>query len=260
MENKAFGGGARICLCTLIVAFSLAGCAPRQAAPSASPSTGPWTPRTLDCRALDQSPVVDANERVVLDGFSVLPPTGPNWCVEVVYGRRGVVFFTSPLINRRLERQPSLAEAVHTFEAHAQLYSARGRSIGSLAELQAFARDWADAVFAFDLSDPTTLLTVRAPRHILLRSSITTDRSLGTDCVRISAEQEERDNPRSPTGVFIALIPELLLCLHPHAPGVLVNIGYSERYPQGHEPHPPLVETLKPQLGPFMRSLQFTPI
>ena len=52
------------------------------------PAAEASAPRTSDCRELGRSQVMNAGGRVVLDGLSILPPAGPNWCIQAQDARR----------------------------------------------------------------------------------------------------------------------------------------------------------------------------
>ena len=213
-----------------------------------------WTPQTFDCWKLDLRP--PPSGRIALEGFSILAPRGPKWCLFKQDGRL-ILFTAFSFLGVRLEQPPLRDELAHTFEAQAERAVVKERRVDTPAALLAFAQDWVKAGFAIEPGNPLVLRTQPDPRFSMRISSVAAEKVQGADCVRYSGVEEEANNPRSPTGAFTIEVPDGLLCLIPGVPAGLAWIGYSERYPKGLDPRPRVAETLKTQITDFMQSLKF---
>jgi hypothetical protein len=71
--------------------------------------------------------------------------------------------------------------------------------------------------------------------------------------------QEQRNHPQH-RGQVLVLRNHGLFCRHPFVPQRVILVDYSERYLQAQAPAPPLAESLKGEVEPFVRSLEvFSP-
>ena len=202
----------------------------------------PFTPRTVNCGRL--TPVPNPSGRIELPtlGVSIVPPQANRWCMSPM-AADVFSFGTHPLMGKYLEAAPTAAEAAHT-----------------LGILVMSAPPPKDA----KLDTPEELLAVA--QHMLggsgrfrtVESRVVQDASLGADCITFDAILEERDNPRAPGLVLQVISRQNHLCRHPYARSpTLVLWGASERYVQGTVSPPSLVDALKAEWEPSVRSVQF---
>ena len=176
----------------------------------------------------------DLSRRVELAGVSVVPPPGPEWRpgprgrTYASWGRRAPADSTRTLVLTALVERIQIGGAVlgpvRTVEELERVERRRLRSQG---------------------------------RYVTIESRIRPDRSLGAECVRVDAVQEQRDNPRFP-GMTMALSLHSIDCLHPLGPGYVVALGYSEGYAR--EPQERAVETLQALGEAFIQSATFTAV
>lgn len=208
---------------------------------SACAST-PFTPRTLNCGRL--TPVPNPSGRIELPslGVSIVPPQANGWCMSPM-AADVFSFGTHPLMGKYLEKAPTPAEAAHT-----------------LGILVMSAPPPQDA----KLDTPEDLLAVAqrmlggSERFRTVESRIVQDPSQGAGCITFDAILEERGNPRAPGLVLQVVSRQNHLCRHPYTRSpILVLWGASERYVQGTVSPPSMVDTLKPDWEPSVRSLQF---
>jgi hypothetical protein len=216
---------------------------------------------SVGCADIGFATVSDPSERVELRGFSVLPPTGPHWCLAA-RGETGVAYGKNAFGGRILQAVPSLEEQIHTFVAMAYVAEVDGPRPADAEALRAFVETWLRSGGLSQVQDPsgTTVMSdkpVAATRFTVVQASVAVDSSLGASCVRASSLVEERDNPRARGAVLILEEPDNYVCLHPTSPRELIVFGYSERYIKGRHPGPRFVETLKPEVEPFIGGIRF---
>ena len=200
------------------------------------------------------TPVGDSNQRVVAQGFSVLPPAGANWCIRRT-DTRAVVFYKNLFGGRVLTGRPRREEIAHTFAAHARLVGIDGPQPANAGELKAFVERWLRGGPGMR---GRQLRVVANPRIKLLEAKAAVVTVAGASCVRYRWVAEERDNPRARGMVLVTVEPESLLCFHPHKAGLFFLVSYSERFPRHERPQPLLVESLQPELKPLLGSVKFT--
>ena len=205
-------------------------------------STG-FTPRTLDCGRL--APVPNPSGRIELAslGVSIIPPQADRWCMSPL-GSDFFTFNTHPLMGKYLDTAPTPAEMAHTV----------GILVTSGAPPKDAKLDAPEDLVAF----AQRMMLGDSRRFRIVESTAVRDSSLGADCIRFDSTLEERDNPRAPGAVLVLVNRENHLCRHPYARSpMLVLFGASERYVQGTDNQPLLLDTLKTQWEPSVRSVQF---
>ena len=176
-------------------------------------------------------------------GVSVVPPQGGGWCMSPL-GTALFTFSTHRLMGKYLESAPSQAEQAHTMglliTAGPPPTDAR---LESPEDLAAFAQ-------RLMVSDPR--------RFRILEFKAVQDSSRGADCIRFDSIVEERNNPGAPGAILVIVNRENYLCRQPYvSPPSLVLFGASERYVQGTVRPPLLLDTLKTQWEPSIRSVEF---
>jgi hypothetical protein len=153
--------------------------------------------------------VTDSATPMMANGFSLMPPKGDYWFQMDNLGSQKVIFFkTTP---DDFKQTKSLVLSAETLSA-TKKNDIRSPD-GLKAEVDANVRQ-------------------PVPRHRLVayQSESYRDEIRGTDCVRVSATNEERDNPNYPGKVFF-ISGKMSFCRHPLAPEMVVLVGYSERRP-----------------------------
>ena len=230
----------RISACLLVSAWFMiaAGCA----------SSRPATPISVTCQSLRMASANQA-ERVVFPsgGYSIQPPQGDRWCVGAS-GPRGTTFMSHPLFGKLLDKRPSEAEIRH--------------SIGLLVVADEVPTDNRIETEADMIAFIEQRFLGKRPgsRFTLAESKFVSDSSLGAECIRFDAVVEERDNPDARGLVLIGVLRDNFLCRHPKArTPTLVIISTSERYVQGTIATPLLIDSLRSEWEPSVRSLQFMP-
>lgn len=153
--------------------------------------------------------VDDADQPVVRRGYSILPPGGGQWVMQTN---------TPPEVAVFGKADRALARNKGSLVLSALGMQARRHDIatgdGLLAEVRDFVRGPGGG-----------RITVVSEAFELYR-----DDALATDCVRVAAAFEERDNPRLP-GEVLAMPMWGTACRHPQIKGYLVMVTYSERRP-----------------------------
>jgi hypothetical protein len=147
-------------------------------------------------------------------------------------------------MGKRLETAPALPEQAHTF-AIALLAGPppKGVKLDTPDDLVAAAH----RVMVGEKG------TIR-----IVESSSARDTSLGAECIRFDSILEERDNPRVRGAVLVIVNRDNYVCRHPHSSTpTLLLFGASERYIRGTVSPPLLLDTLRPQWEPTVRSVQF---
>ena len=187
----------------------------------------------VGCVAPRFIPVADVTQRLDFHGFSILPPQGKDWYVVEKDPR--AVAFRKKLMER--PRQPE--DLNHTFAALAGAVDLKQPTFDSPTELREFVERSLQGEGRFSL----------------IESRVVLDGSLGFDCMRYDAIQEERGNPRA-AGFVLVITMHGLFCPHPYAPGLIVHVHYSERRVQGDRAL--FDEALRREVEPFLRSVVFT--
>lgn len=219
----------------LMLGFLTAGCA----------STRP--PVTVDCQSLRMVPSPTQRVEFRSWGYSLVPPQGEGWCIQSS-GARGTVFYNHPLMGKVLETRPSDAELRHTFA-----FSAAADEVPPGAKVDT-------PTDMFTVVQQRILGVVPGSRFTLVESKFVPDSSLGADCIRFDATVEERDNPGARGVVLVGVMRDNFLCRHPSArTPTIVLISASERFAQGTVSGPLLIDTLRSQWEPAVRSVQFMP-
>ncbi|MBI5048757.1 MAG: ankyrin repeat domain-containing protein [Deltaproteobacteria bacterium] len=198
------------------------------------------------------TPVANPMQRLELQGFSFLPPTGENW------------FIVSPSHpSHPVETLlPAVAQGLVIAKKHRESPPTRPEDAQTIFAFVATAPRFNELTL-----NPTEYLQNKAQerekqykeetktgrfRPVDFKASI--DSSLGTNCLRIDSIIEDHGVPQFPGSVFI-ISDHRFLCPHPDFPILTVTIGYSQRYLQGGQHLP--VET---EIAPFFKSLMVTPI
>lgn len=205
----------------------------------------PLTLVTAGCVGLGPSVsprlVTHPDQRIVLRGFSVLPPRGPDWSVvpELIGqlvrapGAYGVVF-----VKRLRDRPPATPEEAQTVLAI--VIATTAPSPGPEGVLDEAMRRRREEVASSRFGGGT--LTARPSAWA------------GAVCRRYEFSTEDHGNLRFPDAVFI-VAGQGLLCAHPQEPTLVIDAHVSQRTLRGLRPRP-----LAAEVDPFLNSLAFTRI
>jgi YVTN family beta-propeller protein len=188
-------------------------------------------------RAATPAPSGEQDKRIVLDGFSVVPPRGPDWTVapSAAAEENQVIVFGK----RLRERPPATAAEARSAAAMALVLDFRDRGPRTAEDLQR----WSERAAA-----------ELPPRQRLVASTSEPDSTVpDATCVRYAVTTEERGVTQFPDAVFVSTTRGLR-CLHPRWPRYAVDLAQSQRYLSGLAPLP-----LDDELRGFMQGLRFTP-
>ena len=177
------------------------------------------------------TPISDSSQRYQFLGYSVLPPKGYGWYLLTPSGPElpGGVF----------AKQTSVP--THTIRAIVSLLDMEGKRFSSPEEFGQFAEQ--------EFRDNTS-----PSRFKILELKHVQDKRLGEYCVRVDALAEDHGVPGFAGSVFYMETHDLF-CIHPDDPDRGVQMSYSQRAASKSD-----FIKLKPEVEPFMQSLQFTAI
>lgn len=197
-------------------------------------------PRTVGCPQ-PKKPVEDSNLRHDLGLYSVLPPSGASWCVEVK--RNTISFFRNEFMGRVLDRPPPRHEVGHSFMAIAR--AMRGpRALADRIDLQRVVFEINRKSIEHDRDK--TLIVLRV---------VETDEVEG-ECVKFTLANETRVR----TGIVGTFIFRAIgyACIHPLERSVIVEWSVSERHLRDDPAfRPPLLDRLQPDYAQFLKSVRF---
>lgn len=214
-------------------------------------------PLKFDCSTLNQQAVLYIDEPIEFDGFSVMPPSSGEWCVE--QDTRGINYVSHPFFETVLQSPPDPDHVINTFALGAQRLKLRQEDVEDAIDLRAFVQKWIDNgnMIHSEGGEPFVSLS-RGDRFRSVRSSVWTDTNHGADCVRFEFLIEETDNPRAP-GKVLLQHGVGLVCHHPPSSDALTILMFSERHPVGNQADANLFDKLRRQNAePFFTSLKFT--
>jgi hypothetical protein len=222
-----------------------------------------FTPVPLNCSMLDSFPVTNLDKRIEASatGFSVLAPQGENWCVKFL-ASGGLSFVKAPASlpvfgkpSSPDELLPMALQAVR-FTGLAVDFPDFGFSTGSPEQLKVAVDEM---ISTHIFSQFTAGISTAERRYQLLESHSAVDRSLGASCVRFDAKVEARGLKASPGIVVVLNFINNLICAHPQPPSSkspLIWISFVEAYREGEQS---AADTVRPEVDPFLQSLQFMP-
>lgn len=175
---------------------------------------------------LQALPIIDSTAVYELEGYSVLPPQGKNWF--------------------ELQRDKQQALFGKKVESHTHSFVATATS-GQVAEKFEKAEQFQEYVDKMRVAD------IDPTRYKLIEFNSGFDPSFPAWCVKYHAKTEDRGAPYA-MGRALLLEHFGVTCLHPTLPGLVIDVGYSERGRPAE-----ISAELRAEGEGFMRSLKFTP-
>jgi YVTN family beta-propeller protein len=183
-------------------------------------------------------PVGDPAQRFELEGFSVLPPSGPAWFVLSPTSSPAGVQYSA----LALEKRPGGERSGQSVIASASTW-----------DLGAEASDGAPAAFQARVEQELAGVAARrAPGGRVIASSVAPLRDAGQDCLEYDWQAEGPPASGS-AGVEFLLRAHGQLCRHPRWPRYAIEVGYVQRHPRNELP-----AEVAGELRPFLTSLAFS--
>lgn len=176
------------------------------------------------------SPHSASSERIHLNGFSIIPPSGRGWVRKDDPNKLENVF--------EVKFGKMTGDSIYIL--HAELFDSGGIALQNTNEMIAYLK--------------TTPRMQPNPRQKRLKFTITADMTLGNGCVRFDDDSEDTQDPARPDLVF-EIDSHGYFCVHPKAQGVFAVVEYTRTTPKG-TPH--AGETAEGEN--FIKSLQFTQV
>ena len=202
----------------------------------------------ITCEDFGWKPVLHA-DRIWLKEFSVVPPTGDDWCT----GERDAssIVIRKNTLNGKTEDEVTLEDRAHTFYVFVELYGA-GKHNGQriLPHRISAEQQCSDCSQPYQVQLP--LPTVSGSS--LVASGVRRDDSLGLECMQYFQHFNESGSRIFPNKVLRSE-HQSYVCVSPNLKGDLIHIGYSERFIIDRPPDPRLMEFLKPKTDAFISSI-----
>lgn len=176
-------------------------------------------------------PIDDANERLVFNGFSVLPPAGTGWNWVGRSGQDKSRFYDTTFVKQDGDR---------TYVTRVILADAEGKDYSDLDGLMGWLK--------------TSAMLREGPRQRGITYDLKKGDTLDAPCVRYDFDAVDT-RPANRPGMVFDLDGHGLYCPHPLDAGVMVQIGYSRRSPQGQSYVAGLDEGER-----FLSSVRFLPV
>jgi hypothetical protein len=183
--------------------------------------------------------VSDADRRVMLRGFSVLPPRGSDW-------------FEVPAMSAELHRVAGTygVAFVKGFRSQPPATPAEAQAVVAMVIATTVAPAPPDALL--DEAISRRRAGVGHGRFGPGALDAVAERWAGAACRRYEFSLEDHGHPRFPEAVYV-LSGRGRLCTHPHDTGLVVDAHFSQRTLRGLAPAP-----VSAEVQPFLDSLAFT--
>jgi len=219
-----------------------------------------FEPHTLSCFDFHEDSVKDTSKREEAKSFSVLPPSGDDWCI-VRPGANSITFSTNRFIGQ-YTTQPLSKEvfASQTFIIMANTLKAKDVDISSSTAIEEFIEKWHRVGAVTQSDDKGGWYVEFAPkkgssRFNLIKVETEVDDSYNADCVRYKTISEESNNPSFPDWVF-RMKNFAVVCRHPQSDNQLIHVMYSERRRDSYENNE-LSKKISAEAEHTIRSLEF---
>ena len=170
-------------------------------------------------------PITDATAVYELEGYSVLPPQGNNW------------------FELRRDKQRALFGKKIESRTHSFVATATSSLINEKFEKSGQFQEYIDRMRIADV-DPA--------RYKIVEYNSGFDSSFPAWCVKYRVKTADRGAPYAPGGALL-LEHFGVTCLHPTLPGLVIDVGYSERGRPAE-----ISAEMRAEGEGFMRSLKFT--
>jgi hypothetical protein len=197
-----------------------------------------FKPHTLSCLDFRVDEIQDTNKREEAKSFSVLPPSGDDWCIDRP-GVNGIIFSTNRFIGQYTAQPPAkefLGE--QSFIVMANTIKTKDFDVSSPDGIKNFIEKWhRGAVTRSDEEGGwhVEFTPSNEPnRFRLIDIETEIDDSYNADCVRYKAITEESNNPSFPDWGLRSK-NFAVVCRHPQSDNQLIHVMYSERGRKGYE-------------------------
>jgi hypothetical protein len=200
------------------------------------------------CEEFGWEPVLHA-DRIWLKEFSVVPPTGDDWCTGGPEASSIVI--RKNTLNGKTEDEITFEDRAHTFYVFAELYGAGEHDDQRIVSHRISAGQRCSGC---SQRRRVMLPLSTVSRSLLVASGAWRDDSLGLECVHYIQHFDESGSRLFPDKV-LRIEHRSYVCVSPNLKGDLIHIGYSERFAKDRPPDPPLMEFLKPQADAFTSSI-----
>ena len=202
----------------------------------------------ITCKDFGWEPVLQA-DRIWLKEFSVVPPTGDDWCT----GERDAssIVIRKNTLSGKTEDEVTLEDRAHTFYVFVELYGAGKHDNQRFVPHRISAGQRCS-----DCSQPSRALLPlpAALESSLVASGVRRDDSLGLECMQYFQHFNESGSRIFPDKVLRSE-HQSYVCVSPNLKKDLIHIGYSERFIIDRPPDPRLMEFLKPKADAFISSI-----
>lgn len=212
----------------LIVSFSL----------TISGCVTTFQPQTLTCsNFLGGTSVTDTNLRKESRYFSVLPPSGSNWCVKHQSANQ-IYFITGKHVGKFVETYPSHEERLPFYLAVGYNVKVEGRDLSTPEKISTFMKDWFKEGAGWLPVDGQWVALLPYPKKYkkqleLTQFDLNEDGTFDHDCMRYKASWLDADNSAFPWALVHQ--EEGFACRHPEKQDLLVVIKYHEVHQRGKE-------------------------
>lgn len=235
-------------LLVILVLFSITSCAT-------------FSPQTLTCSSIDTSGNYDyyanSDGRFEKQMFSILPPSGENWCMSTNEPRQ-VGFTTRNFIGKYFEKEPPLEDQAYMQMVAARTLKVKDVDISNPVAVKKFIKKWLSVGFPEtvigDQSYAELSPTELSKRFDLVESNVEIDNTYDADCARFESSYVEKEGPSYPWIRDFDFSGTA--CRHPDASKTIVFVQYAEFRRQGYK-NPEFSKRAKLEAERTLRSLQF---
>lgn len=203
----------------------------------------------ITCEDFGWEPVLHA-DRIWLKEFSVVAPTGDDWCTGGP--EMSSVVIRKNTLHGKSEDEVTFEDRVHTFYVFAELYGAGKRDEQRIVPHRISAGQRCSGC---SRRNRVMLPLPTVSGKLLVAAGAQRDDSLGLECIHHFQIFDEIGSRISPDRV-LRIEHRSYVCVSPNLTEDLIHIGYSERFVRDRPPDPPLMEFLKPHADAFTSSIR----
>jgi len=178
--------------------------------------------------------VADTNQRKESNNFSILPPSGKNWCINESSSNR-INFLTNKFIGQFVEKFPSDEEAAQQYWALAYNIKVRDTDLSTPHKVKMFMEKWFPGGATWKIIDGQWHALIDPPSDDLKLThfELEIDNTYQGDCVRYSASWFEKHSSRFHGSLVHK--EEGFACRHPDSTDLLVVVKFHEQHLVGYK-------------------------